>query len=70
MFTHKGYEVKNELSLNPNFSVSLVMQWLTLYASTAGHMGLIPGCGAKTANARRHGQKKIPNVPLSISAIL
>ena len=36
---------------------SLVVQWLRLWASSAGGMGLIPGQGTKTLLARQLGQK-------------
>ena len=37
---------------------SLAVQWLGLWASTAGDMGLIPGRGTKIPHAAWHGQKK------------
>ena len=43
---------------------SLVVQWLRLYASNAGGMGLIPGQGPKIPLVTWHGQgeKKRMNV--------
>ena len=35
---------------------SLVIQWLRLYASTAGGMGLIPGWGTKIPHAMQCSQ--------------
>ena len=37
---------------------SLAVQWLGLWASTAGGTGLIPGRGAKIPHATRCGQNK------------
>ena len=37
---------------------SLVVQWLRLYASTAGSTGSVPGWGTKIPHAARWGQKK------------
>ena len=37
---------------------SLVVQWLTLYASTAGGTGSIPGLGTKIPNAMQSKEKK------------
>ena len=37
---------------------SLAVQWLGLWASTAGGLGLIPGQGTKIPQAAWHGQKK------------
>ena len=37
---------------------SLAGQWLRLHASTAGGVGLIPGCGTKIPHATQHGKKK------------
>ena len=34
-----------------------VVQWLGLYASTAGSMGSIPGQGIKISHAMQHNQK-------------
>ena len=38
---------------------SLVVQWLTLQASTAGGAGLIPFCGTKILQAEQQSQKKL-----------
>ena len=37
---------------------SLVVQWLALRASTAGHMGSIPRRGTEIQHAAQRGQKK------------
>ena len=37
---------------------SLVVQWLTLYASTSGGTGSIPGLGTKIPNAMQAKEKK------------
>ena len=37
---------------------SLVVQWLRLQASNAGHMGSVPGLGTKILHAAGPGQKK------------
>ena len=37
----------------------LVVQWLRLHTSTAGHTSLIPGHGAKTPHAAHTVRKKI-----------
>ena len=39
------------------FGNSLAVQWLGLYASTAGGTGLIPGWGTKTLLATQRDQK-------------
>ena len=37
---------------------SLAVQWLGLFPSTAGGLGLISGLGTKTPQATQHRQKK------------
>ena len=45
-----------------NWGTSLVIQWLTLHASTAGGTGLIPGQGSKISHATRCGQIQINKI--------
>ena len=40
---------------------SLIVQWLRLWAATAGGMGSIPGQETKILHAVRHGQKNVKN---------
>ena len=42
---------------NRIFGTSLVVQWLTLHASTAGGMGSLLGSGVEFPHATRCGQK-------------
>ena len=46
------------LLLRISWGTSLVVQWLRLWASTAGSMGLIPAQGTKILHAAWHGQNK------------
>ena len=54
----------NYLLLHKNCpKASLVVQWLRLYASTAGGTGSISGQGTKIPHAMEHSQKKKINAP-------
>ena len=48
---------REEVYLNVSNGTFLVVQWLRLHASNAGGAGSIPGRGAKSQHAARHGQK-------------
>ena len=45
------------VSFSLTYRTSLVVQWLKLFTSNAGGVGLIPGWGTKIAHAAEHGQK-------------
>ena len=47
--------LKNQFKKMENY---LEVQWIGLWASTAGNMVLIPGQGTKILQAVQHGQKK------------
>ena len=47
--------LKNQFKKMENY---LEVQWIGLWASTAGNMVLIPGQGPKILQAVQHGQKK------------
>ena len=49
---------KQKISKECFYASSLAVQWLRLYASTAGGMGSVPGQGTKIFQAARQGQKE------------
>ena len=62
----RGHRQRSEMAGGPKINVtyltsdvdgtSLVIQWVRLYASTAGGMGLIPGWGTKIPHAMQCSQ--------------